>query len=443
MVAQDIATDITGNAADASRGSAAETATPTTSSASTTSTNIGQGNNATESSNTSSTAATSTGAASTGATATSTTSSDSIGPSHSMAPATPASNSESNSSGGLGTAAKAGIAVGAAAVVVILAAFLFWKYRRGRKKSLRRGVAGAPHGSGQGVNPGTINPNAAEKGLPTVGGAVLLRSDSGMSEARTPLPQQADDATIQSRFSTLFDQIELHTENFYKDSSPMIPPQTEAALSRYDTPYLGAPLAARLEESPRTTTILKHVLAYEIAATTLTSFSQDRKRSLLPPPVLTLIQDLESRPNQPERRAISTRLKTLAQSYHANPQSMPASTTSATKESAAQFSQTFSLWSDPQHDEARRTKHLTDIFDSAVRLSIWLLRQPEDFEVRWGPTPASHAVDTASPNNPDPSRDAAALVTHPALIKVSRNAGATRLSRSEQKTIAVAIQRRI
>ena len=297
MVAQNIATGNGGNAADAGRGGAAETATPTNNSASTTSTNVEPDITATESSDASSSAAVSTDAA-----ATSTTLTDPLGPTPSMAPATPASTSESNSSGGLSTAAKAGIAVGAVAVVVILAAFLFWKYRRGRKKSLGRGVAGAPYGSGQGVNPGTINPNAAEKGLPTVGGAVLLRSDSGMSEAGTPLPQQADDATIQSRFSTLFDQIELHTENFYKDSSPMIPPQTEAALSRYDTPYLGAPLAARLEESPRTTTILKHVLAYEIAATTLTSFSQDRKRSLLPAPVLTLIQDLESRPNQTERR---------------------------------------------------------------------------------------------------------------------------------------------
>lgn len=143
--------------------------------------------------------------------------------------------------------------------------------------------------------------------------------------------------------------------------------------------------------------------------------------------------------------AISTRLKTLAQTYHTSPQSMPTSTISATRESAAQFSQTFSLWSDAQHDEPRRTKHLGDIFDSAVGLSIWLLRQPEDFEVRWGPTPAGHGFDSASDftsNIPDSSRDGT-LVTHPALVKVSRNAGATRLSRSEQKTIAVAIHRRV
>lgn len=229
----------------------------------------------------------------------------------SMAPATPAPTSNtpasaSNSSGGLSTAAKAGIAVGAVVVVAILAAALFWKFCYGRKKSARRGVPASPYGPVRADNSGPINSNAAEKGLPAVGGAVLLRSDSSPSETATLLPQQADDATIQSRFSTLFDQIELHAENFYKDASPMIPPQTEAALSRYDTPYLGGPLAARLEESPRATTILKHVLAYEIAATSLTCFSQDRKRSLLPPPLLALLQELESRPtSHPERRGKS------------------------------------------------------------------------------------------------------------------------------------------
>lgn len=229
-------------------------------------------------------------------------------PSITMAPAAPDPTSGTdasvgNSSGGLSTAAKAGIAVGAVVVVAILAAALFWKFCYQRKKSARRGVPVSPYGPARADNSGPINSNAAEKGLPTVGGAVLLRSDSSPSESATLLPQQADDATIQSRFSTLFDQIELHAENFYKDASPMIPPQTEAALSRYDTPYLGAPLAARLEESPRATTILKHVLAYEIAATTLTCFTQDRKRSLLPPPLLALLQDLESRPtSHPERR---------------------------------------------------------------------------------------------------------------------------------------------
>lgn len=140
-----------------------------------------------------------------------------------------------------------------------------------------------------------------EKGAPLVGAVAPVYRDSPTPESQTLLPQQADDATVQSRFSTLYDQIELHAENFYKDASPMIPPAIEGALSRYDTPLLGAPLAARLEESPRTTTILKHVLSYEITTTVVDPTSGDGRRSLLPTPLLALLQEVQSQ--QPSQQA--------------------------------------------------------------------------------------------------------------------------------------------
>lgn len=107
------------------------------------------------------------------------------------------------------------------------------------------------------------------------------------------IPQQADDASVASRFSTLYDQIELHIENFYQDASPLIPPEVEGALSRYDTPLLSSPLTARLEESPRVRTILKHVLSYEICTTTISPTSGRYQRSLLPPQLLAAVIDVD------------------------------------------------------------------------------------------------------------------------------------------------------
>lgn len=211
------------------------------------------------------------------------------------------SNTSTEASGGggaLSTGAKVGIAVGAVAIVAIIAGFLIWKFWLGKRRS-RKGTA--PYGEARVGTPGTSNPNSIEKGAPLVGAIAPVYRDSESPEGQTLLPQQADDATVQSRFSTLYDQIELHAENFYKDASPMIPPSIEGALSRYDTPLLGAPLAARLEESPRATTILKHVLSYEISTTVVDPTSADRKRSLLPTPLLALLQEVQSQ--QPSQQA--------------------------------------------------------------------------------------------------------------------------------------------
>lgn len=211
---------------------------------------------------------------------------------------TPASSSAGgSSSSGLSTGAKAGIAVGAVAIVAIIAGFFIWKFCVGKRRNRERTAA---YGQARVGAPGTSNPSSVEKGAPLVGAVAPVYRDSPPPENQNLLPQQADDATVQSRFSTLYDQIELHAENFYKDASPMIPPSIEGSLSRYDTPILGAPLAARLEESPRTTTILKHVLSYEITTTVVDPTSADRRRSLLPTPLLALLQEVQSQQSTPQ-----------------------------------------------------------------------------------------------------------------------------------------------
>jgi len=205
---------------------------------------------------------------------------------------------EAGGGGGLSTGAIAGIAVGAVAIVAAIAAFFIWKFCVGRRRSRDRSAA---YGEARVGTPGTSAPNSIEKGAPLVGAIAPVYRDSGAAGSESQLPQQADDATVQSRFATIYDQIELHAENFYRDASPMIPPAMEGALSRYDTPLLGAPLAARLEESPRATTILKHVLSYEISTTVVDPTSSSGKRSLLPTPLLALLQEVQGQ--QPSQQA--------------------------------------------------------------------------------------------------------------------------------------------
>lgn len=103
------------------------------------------------------------------------------------------------------------------------------------------------------------------------------------------------------------------------------------------------------------------------------------------------------------------------------------------------FTQTFALWADPQYDETRRTQHLTEVLDSAVKFSVWLLSQPETFELRWdGSAAASSDKETTGSGMGDHT-----LVTIPALVKVTSGGGAQRLSRNQEKTLCKLVKRPI
>lgn len=81
----------------------------------------------------------------------------------------------------------------------------------------------------------------------------------------TFLPQQADDASIRQKVLILFDQVELHVDNFYSENSAQLTPEQEGKVSKFGTSVLTKPLAAVLETSPKKVTLIKHCLAYWMA----------------------------------------------------------------------------------------------------------------------------------------------------------------------------------
>lgn len=120
---------------------------------------------------------------------------------------------------------------------------------------------------------------------------------------------------------------------------------------------------------------------------------------------------------------------------------MPTTTSSAARESASHFTQVFSLWADPQYDEARRTQHLTEVLDSAIKFSVWLLSQPETFELRWdGAAAAATANDKEAAGSVVGEHT---LVTVPALVKVTSSSGGNRLSRNSEKVLCKLVKRPI
>ena len=95
------------------------------------------------------------------------------------------------------------------------------------------------------------------------------------------LPQSADDKTIQQKAKATLDQIELHVENFYRNSSSAALRPDNAELVVFDSPYLPTSLATLLPRSKNKVNIIKHALAQSV--TSSISPSANPALSLLPP----------------------------------------------------------------------------------------------------------------------------------------------------------------
>jgi hypothetical protein len=77
------------------------------------------------------------------------------------------------------------------------------------------------------------------------------------------LPQAADDATVKERASMLFDQVQLHVENFYRDVHATMTGGVESELDGFQSG-----IAAMMRDSSRPTVPMKHALiAYVLRIT--------------------------------------------------------------------------------------------------------------------------------------------------------------------------------
>jgi hypothetical protein len=171
----------------------------------------------------------------------------------------------------------AGAAVGAAvgaAILTFLITFMF--LRKKSQKARRRGK----HKSGSGDFSTHTEKTLPED--PTEGNNVALPALAWQKH----LPQSADDQTIRSAVKTLFDQVELHVENFYRDSAVAMTESLQAELLRVDSPHLSTSIVTFLPQARSQTALIKHCLLSYIVASVSTD--DDSVQSLLPAEFSTL-----------------------------------------------------------------------------------------------------------------------------------------------------------
>lgn len=224
----------------------------------------------------------------TSATVTSTTPSnqDSLGVGSNLGVNSPTANptpgagaSTGGTKGGTNAGIIAGAAVGAAigaAILTFLITFMFLKKKnhKERRHGKRRDESG-------GIS------TYSEKALPKD----LSRHDEAALAAsawQKHLPQSADDNTIRSAVKTLFDQVELHVENFYRDMAVPMTEELQSELQRVDSPHLSESIVALLPRARSQTALIKHCLLSYIVASI--SIDDNSVQSLLPSDYATLPQ---------------------------------------------------------------------------------------------------------------------------------------------------------
>lgn len=100
------------------------------------------------------------------------------------------------------------------------------------------------------------------------------------------LPQSADDTTVRSAVKTLFHQVELHVENFYRDSAVPMTDSLQAELLTVDSPHLPESIVALLPRARSQISLIKHCLLSYIVASISTD--DNSVPSLLPTDYATL-----------------------------------------------------------------------------------------------------------------------------------------------------------
>ncbi len=180
-------------------------------------------------------------------------------------------------SGGISPGVVAGAAIGAAvvaAVLTFLITFMFLRKKHDRDRRHRK------HGSGS--DGFTTHTEKALPKDPSPGGDAMLAGPVWQKH----LPQSVDDKTVRASVKTLFDQVEVHVENFYRDSAVPMTEALEADLLRVDSPHLPESIVALLPRARSQTALIKHcLLSYIIASI---STDDNSVQSLLPSDYATL-----------------------------------------------------------------------------------------------------------------------------------------------------------
>ena len=169
---------------------------------------------------------------------------------------------------GYTTGALAGAIVGSiigAAIITFLVTWLFFGKRKKQEQRDQRPQRSASHHSRDHRSPG-------RHGAPPMAAAGMAEKtnsssgDLGGYSWQAYLPQSADDQTVSRDVKTLFDQIELHVDNYYTRANVRIDSSTSRALSQFDGDSSSESMERLLSNPQTILPAIKHCIAQALIA---------------------------------------------------------------------------------------------------------------------------------------------------------------------------------
>lgn len=106
------------------------------------------------------------------------------------------------------------------------------------------------------------------------------------------LPQPEADSDLRSAVSGLFDQVEMHVEQYYQDVAVKVDPSVHSDIARLDSHLHQASLLELLAATRRPTMLIKHTIAYLIVSSI--SAESNSAVSFLPADFTALPQAIKS-----------------------------------------------------------------------------------------------------------------------------------------------------
>ncbi|KAI6864388.1 hypothetical protein KC343_g694 [Hortaea werneckii] len=219
---------------------------------------------------------------------------------------------------------------------------------------------------------------------------IELTSDASVSRASWEqyLPQSLDDHTIQNSVKVLFDQIQLHVENFYfSPHDPIkLPPEEHERLSELQTPHLPGPLVDCMMSSRSVLPVIKHCLAYQVAQGMMAG-PQPR----LLPMGFTYVGGDRGLPDSTGRKAVAARqafnmwrMLTAYFRQDARTQTESAALLARNIEmDVGTFTDAFAKWRNGSQDVAGAKSHLEGLLKNAASVSMTLFSQPSMYQFSW------------------------------------------------------------
>ncbi|KAK4542173.1 hypothetical protein LTR36_007020 [Oleoguttula mirabilis] len=244
------------------------------------------------------------------------------------------------------------------------------------------------------------------------------------------LPQSLDDRTVQGSVKTLFDQVQLHVENFYANADVKLTPDVANNLSKLQTPHLPDHVASVIASSKTALPIIKHCLAYLV--TQSISIGTGSPHTLLPPAYVVVATSPKIPTKGDDVNAVAQRQafsKWRELTAYLKPDPFAGPESSATRDRAISsmvetFADAFFLWDAQPQNEAPARQHLVELLKNAANVATMLFAQASTFESRW-----------QQPVLQDDSRNRTLIVV-PAFVKIADEHG-HKLERSQSLIQAV------